>query len=433
MNRRDALVGASALGVSAVVGTRSAGAVESAAALLPRRVLLIDIDDIGHDLLNTAMASGGAPNLKRAFAVGRNYPTFWAAPNCSIFRARLLTGLDAYRTGNLVGRIVRAVDKTFDGPTGTWLPDGLPGRSVKVGKWHCSGANSFPGRLITGGYEAFEGTRGNLNEGGSGYTDWTEWSADASSSGSTPQSQFATTRVAQRTLQEMEPESEFVHASFHAIHEPLEQPPDGEPQGHIYSGTSDPALRANMLFHLDHWLGVLLEAAWRRGYVAIVACDNGSDGEGKGTHTEPGIRTPMVVLGRGVTPGTSTRLVQATDLWATVRRLRGDPAAATAADSHDFSDDFLSVAPVAPPRDHLSVDWFPYLGVVPPASKWSRAVRDARWKYVDQKIPPNGILLEPLIGLWDLLEDPDETVNLLDAPLDAAAAAALAQLLTYVP
>jgi arylsulfatase A-like enzyme len=430
MNRREALVGASALGVSSLVAAR--GAV-SPVAPLPRPVLLIDLDDLGHETLKAAMASGGAPQLRRAFALGRSYDAFWAAPNCSVFRARALTGLDAYRPGNLVGRIVGSQDKSFDGPTGTWLPSGLAGRKVKIGKWHCSGSNSFPQRLIVGGYDEFRGTRGNLNEGGSGYHDWLEWSADSSSVSSGQQTQFSTTRLSLLTLQELALGSEFVHVSYHAIHEPLAQPPDGEPSGHAYFGTTAAQLQADMLFHLDHWLGVVLGEAWQRGYVILLACDNGTSGEGKGTHKESGICTPLLVLGHDVKAGRSARLVQATDLWATVRRLCGDTSGAAALDSRDFCDDFLPVSPIAPARSHLTVDWFPYLGVSPPASTWSRAIRDARWKYVDQKLAPSGNVLDPVVGLWDLRADPYEQVNLLSSSLSPEAQAALDDLLQHLP
>lgn len=433
MNRRQTLLGVSALGLGAVLDPAAARAASALGGVPTRNVLLIDLDDIGRAFLRAAMASGGAPNLQRAFEAGRSYSAFWAAPNCSVFRARLLTGLDAYRLGNRVGRIVQSTDVSFDGPTGLWLPSGLPGRKVKLGKWHCSGAATFPARLITGGYDDFVGTRGNLDEDGGTYYTWTEWFADAQGTSSALQTQFATTRVAQLALAELALGSELVHVSFHAIHKPLTQPPDGEPAGHVYSGTSEDELKANLLFHLDHWLGRLLERAFERGYVAIVACDNGTDGEGKGTYYESGIDTPLVVVGHGVKPGASARLVQATDLWATVRRLRGDSSGATAADGFDFSDDCLSLPPVTAPRQYLTVDWFPYLGVAPPANKWSRAIRDARWKYVDQKLPPNGMLPAPVVGLWDLQSDPDEQVNLLDFPLTPEADAALTDLLANLP
>lgn len=392
-----------------------------------RRVLLIDLDDIGREYLDAQIALGGAPNLAGAVASGRTYQTFWAAPNCSLFRARVLTGLDAYRAGNLVGRIVGGGDNWFHGPAGTWMPEGLPGQKVKIGKLHVTGGQAFPAVTVLRGWDRFVGVRGNCdNDGGAGYYSWFEGTADSQGASVAVQTQHNTERTADLALAELAAGTELIHVSFNAIHRPLELPPG-------YTGTTEAEIRAAMLAHLDHWIGQILAVAVPAGYVVLIACDNGSDGDGKGTYLEDGTNTHLIILGAGVIPGVSTRLVQATDLWATIRRLRGDMSGAVAADSCDFSDDFLPWSQWHAPREFLTVDWFPFVGVMPPADKWSRMIRNARWKYVDQKIKTAGILAEPVQALFDLESDPEEQVNLLDAPLSAEAAMAYDLLLENLP
>lgn len=423
-DRREVLLGSGAVGLAAFVPLPQ---LEQ-----PRKVLLVDIDDIGHELLDAAVASGGAPRMAAAMEQGRVYKRFWASPLCSQFRARVLTGLDAWRKGNQVGRVVKIQDD-FAGPTGTWIAEGLRGRRVKLGKWHLSTAASFPWVIVQTGFDRFAGILGNLQQEGSSYYAWKEWLSDGSTVVQVQQSQHHTTRTAELVLSELALGSEFVHVSFQAVHEPFEKPPDGEPAGQVYGGTTPGEIRADMLFHLDHWLGTLIDAAVSRDYVVLVAADNGSSDVGKGTSLESGSNTPFFVVGAGVQPGVSQRLVQATDLWATVRRLRGDPLALKKPDSRDFSDDFLAVPRLQAPRDFMTLDWYPNLGIPPIAAEWSRMIRDARWKYLDRKFRPGGEVWDPLIGLWDLESDPGEQVNLLDAPLAPEAQLAHARLLANLP
>lgn len=416
-------------GLAAAVAVSSRGLVHPSPRL-ERNVLLIDLDDIGRDLLSRAMAAGGAPNISRLMSTGRTWSTFWAAPNCSLFRARVLTGADAYRPESYIGRLVGTSDK-FAGPAGTWICEGLQGRKVKLGKWHMSGdvpLAFFPATLIQRGWDRFIGSNSNLFVGGTSYYDWKEHDADSSGDVITQQTQHETTRMAQLVMSEAAAGTEFIHASFCAIHVPLNLPPDGEPAGKTYHGTTNYEIRADMLFHLDYWLGVVVQDAVQRGYVVIVACDNGTKDAGKNTYKETGSNTPMFAVGAGVVPGQSDRLVAATDLWATVRRMRGDTVT-TAPDSVDFCDELLGWPSIVAPRQFLTMDWYPQLGTAPAPGQWSRMIRDARWKYVDQKIEPAGTSGDDVVALHDLLNDPTEEVNLLDAPLSSEASAAYQLLL----
>jgi len=421
-------MGASALGASALNAPMQGSAHKSPWKPLPRKVLLIDLDDIGREFLSSAIALGMAPHLANAMAVGRNYENFWAALMCSPFRARVLTGLEAFRPGNLVHRIVTENDQ-FTGPTGTWMPAGLPGQKVKLGKWHLSNYDDFAVGVALGGYDFFVGIKAKVET----YYYYRQWYASPSGANSQILTTHHTTQVAHDVLAEIAFGTELIHASFYAIHTPLALPPNDEPPGHVYLGGTEQDVKHDMLFHLDYWLGQIFTQAVAAGYLVMLTCDNGTDGDGKGLYYEPGPNTNLFVLGKGVIPGSSSRLVQSTDLWATVRRLRGDTSGLKATDSLDFTDDFLPVPPIDPPRTIMRLDWSAYLGVPTPPEGWSRMLRDDRWKYVNQtfapKPPPPGV---PLIAFHDLLSDPEEKVNLLDAPLTPEAQDAYDTLLTHL-
>jgi arylsulfatase A-like enzyme len=371
------------------------------------------------------MSLGLAPNLATAMAVGRSYQNFWAALMCSPFRARVLTGLEAFRPGNLVSRIISESDY-FIGPTGTWMPAGLPGQKVKLGKWHLSSYEYFAVGVALGGYDRFIGLRANVGT----YYNYEQWYANTVGSSSVILTTHHTSQLASDLLTELDLGTDLIHASFCAIHTPLALPPNDEPPGHVYAGGTEQDVKREMLYHLDYWLGRIFTQALAGGYLILVTCDNGTDGAGKGLYFEAGANTNLIVLGNGVIPGSSSRLVQATDLWATVRRLRGDVSGLKATDSLDFTDDFLAVPQIDAPRKIMRLDWSGFLGVPTPPENWSRMLRDDRWKYVNQTFAPKpvppGI---PLIALHDLQSDPSETVNLLDSPLSPEAEVAYGILL----
>jgi arylsulfatase A-like enzyme len=395
---------------------------------LPRKVLLIDLDDLGRKFLSDAMSLGLAPNLSTALSVGRSYQNFWAALMCSPFRARLLTGLEAFRQGNLVSRIISESDY-FTGPTGTWMPAGLPGQKVKLGKWHLSSYEQFAVGVALGGYDRFIGVMAGVET----YYSYEQWYADTVVSSSETLTTHHTSQLASDVITELVLGTDLIHASFFAIHTPLALPPNDEPPGHVYAGGTEQDVKREMLYHLDYWLGQIFSQALARGYLILVTCDNGTDGAGKGLYFEAGPNTNLIVLGKGVIPGSSSRLVQSTDLWATVRRLRGDVSGLKATDSLDFTDDFLSVPQVDAPREIMRLDWSGFLGVPTPPENWSRMLRDYRWKYVNQTFAPKpvppGI---PLIALHDLHSDPNEAVNLLDSPLSPEAEVAYQTLLANI-
>lgn len=397
-----------------------------------RKVLLVDIDDVGWPFFEECLASGDGVQLAGLRASAREYRTFWSAPVCSVFRAKVLTGLESFRPGNSVGANVPSNQMgPFNGPSGAWITHQMPGRRTKRGKWHLSaGAKSWPDLVVErtperDAYDEYSGPKGNLH-------DYYAWSGGRVKRGGAAEhfesTEFATNVTAREALEDVRRGVEFVHVSFNAAHAPHNNPPPAdEPPGATYPGRSG---YSDLFRHLDWRLGELLRAAIAADYVVLLACDNGTSGEGKGSLAEVGVHTPLFAWGRGVVPGTTERLVSAVDLWSTVRFLRGCADFVSAQDSRCFAGDLLGLElPGNEPRELLRADAFPSYGIVPKPDTWRRAVRDARWKHC---LVPDAEPGEPQVALYDLRNDPQERVNLLDAPLSDEASAArsrLAQLL----
>ena len=119
---------------AAAVASASLASCTSKAAFSARKVLLIDIDDVGWTFFEDCIAQGDAPELAALRSRAREYRNFWAAPVCSVFRAKVLTGLESFRAGNSVGANVPSNNMgPFRGPSGTWITHGMPGRRTKRG------------------------------------------------------------------------------------------------------------------------------------------------------------------------------------------------------------------------------------------------------------------------------------------------------------
>lgn len=424
MNRRTFHAAALAIFLTAITRARSLRTPEPRPDPAPVKVLFLLIDDLGKALLASAIAAGYAPNLALAMANALVFDVFLAAPSCTLARTRWLLGLEAVRS--FIGsNVMPTTSPPFAGPVDPWITSGMPGTKVYRGKPHIMNAPHWPAGMVgPGRFDAFSGCEGNLNWtlGGS-YFHWNKGTADASGSSSAWTSKFATNDLIDDALLDIAAGVDFLSINPNAIHLPLSIPPpnDGQP---IPPPGSDPKLA--YLAHLDHRLGELFTAALDAGYLIMVGCDNGTAGDGKLTYLDSGIVTPFFAMGAGVPIGQSSRLIQATDLFATIRRLRGAPAHPTL-DAVDFTDEILPAWPaIDPPRQVVTCSSYTGpLGSPPAPGTVSRVARGKRFKLTDAQ----GV--EKLV---DLLADPAEAVNLLASPpLSRAAATAYSRLKASLP
>ena len=165
----------------------------------------------------------------------------------------------------------------------------------------------------------------------------------------------------------------------------------------------------------------------------IVMGDNGTPAQvlppsvrprqGKGTMFEPALHVPLIAAGPSVaTPGNRCpAIVNSVDVFSTcVELLTGAPPP----DDHAYPIDGVSLVPYftdpgrAPLRDWILSEWFvPNHGGT--RTMDHAAVRDERFKLVRNAVKGG-------TRLYDLAQDPDETVNLLKGEsLEPEAAAAL--------
>lgn len=382
----------------------------------PRRVLLIDLDDWGRENFNATKT----PRLWAHAAAGLRFLNFWGRPLCSPFRAAVLTGCESIRPQNYVGENVLPT-LGFAGPSGPWYTLGMPGTKTKRGKWHLSGTpqslpDQWPLAVVGfGKFDAYSGSHANLSHHGSSYYLWERGWATAAGHGVATCTTFATNDTAGDTASDLSAGVEFVHASFNAVHKPvLAAPPQDEPPGTTYTeGGAD-----NYLLHADYRIGLLIDQAVAAGYLVIVCGDNGTSGQGKGDYTEAGLNTPCFAVGAGVPVAVTDRLVQCTDLAATVSELRGGTFHAQ--DSRSFADLFGFTG--SPARAALTASGYAGLGQAPAAGSVTRAARDLRYKLLDDQ----GVL-----SFFDLQADPSEAAPI--TPTTQREVAAYQALLAALP
>lgn len=382
------------------------------------RVLLVTVDDVGREIL----AAAPTPNLDRLSLSGVSFERFWAAPTCSIFRARVMSGGYSHRPSNWVGKALFPKDgDAWSLPVGASLPLLLNGASSLVGKWHLGHVSNQATHPHDAGFHYWWGTNFNLPKQTGSYYGGSCWDDGQPSSWSG----YLTEVEGARAIERIDRGDVFVALSFHGIHAPREAPPD-----HLHSygdltGADDRILSVAMLEAVDHVLGRVTTHALERGFTVLATSDNGTSGAvggGKRTLFEVGVRTWMYAVGPGVRVGSSFELVEATDLYATISELvNGTPAYTT--DSISFVPQLYT--PISSPREFLFTAMFEPNGRLPDPALWERGLRDRRWKV--------HLAGPDLVGLYDLDADPEEDDNLADGDLTDEERAAVVRLLSMHP
>lgn len=404
-----------ALGRIARPALRLLLAVGLLAPALPEKVVLVLLDDVGKDLL----ADAHTPSLDLLAQRARIYRRFWASPMCSPTRAAILSGLEAHRAGNLMGGNTTDYELPI---TARLLPRLLPGSSTYRGKLHVAPVHRT-GWPLQAGFGDWSGTTAAAL--GTGYYGWW-WVREG---GREWCDQYATEVVAREVMGDIAAGTDFVYAAFHAAHTPFHVPPrELAPYSWTHEDLATDLGQARAMTEaLDTALGWVADAALSKGYVLIIASDNGTSkkvGGEKGTLREAGICVPLFVLGPEVDPGVSDALVQATDLWATVLEARGVASFPVAEDSVSFWPEATRGAP--PGRRYLRSQTFFPAGAAPDPLHWKRAVRDSRWKLIS-----HGSQTVPLF--YDLEADPRELDDLMDGPLTQEQTQAYQRLLDHLP
>ncbi len=395
-------------------GLPTSGPVGDAGSPFQDKLLVIDLDDIGFDML----AEARTPNLDFLRDNGRFYTSFMTATICSPTRAMFNTGAYPSHPDLLLGSLVPA-GSFFQMPTSPLVPLATlvanHGYSTaKVGKWHLSGV-FFRDHPQNCGWQTYEGSMSNVG-------DYLDYSKNVNGTSSDKVGIYLTTDETDDAINRVVAGVNLISLSYHSAHQPIHVPPASLFQPRPLNHRRD--LVAAMVEACDTELGRLLSVALPLGYTVIVFVDNGTDhvvGGEKGRITEGGIINPMWAYGPGVEPGVDDSRVAVYDLYPTIANLFGIEAGKGSGfplrgpDSESFIQS-LRGTPVH--RRFTYVDRFALF--TNPRSNpinWRRVVRGDGFKYSDALGPA----VPPV--LWDYEANPTEDDNLFDRPLSADARA----------
>ena len=393
----------------------------------PLNVLFVVADDLGVDnvgVYGEHPDPARTPNIDQLATDGLLFRRAYANPVCSPSRATLLTGRYAWRNG--LGMALSP-----------WSSDRLPitektlatllaptHRTAAVGKWHLGVDPAHPAQM---GFDHHRGTLNNISSFMGGTYDDYEKNVDGVAVRSTTYATTDTVDDALALIQQFGSDPWFLWVAFNAAHTPLHKPPAA-----LHGYTLPAAVEGNEPIHskamieaLDTELGRLLaslDPLTRANTLIVFISDNGPVSEtvtapwdpdkAKTTVFELGVRVPLVIAGPGVPAGLECEgLVNTTDLFATVLEAVGVP--------HPAPEDAVSLAPyfVDPTqpslREHVYVESFsPNAGDVFDARRI--AVRGERFKLIQRFLP--GESGAPREEFYDLLNDPYETVDLIEVP-----------------
>jgi len=287
MNRRTFLAATAASGVALL---------RAQPIQRPQRDYVIICDDWA--ILNPI----DTPALYAFAAKGTLFTNFNAAPLCCNARAEFATG--AISLHNYCGENVPPTD-SFAGPVGSWICDGI--QSAHHGKVHMIGSPWVS--VMRSRWSTVTGVHANLDQDGSySYVHWQRLDASGSIATETHYATDSQLLDAEASCVQGVP---LVVCAISDIHKPLDCPPPG------YSGFGTFAMH---LAYMDQRVAASALFALSLGYRVWICGDNGTSGAGKGTFTNDGTNTPLIVAGPGVPVGvTRSDVVMLTDLYPTIR------------------------------------------------------------------------------------------------------------------
>jgi len=401
-----------------------------------RNVVLIIADDLGTDYFGfyeDHVDTVDVPNIRGLLSRGVRFTNAMSNPVCSSTRSGILTGRYSFRTGvgNVVGGIggsgqLATSEMTI--PRMLELYDPTIAKA-DLGKWHlhqpAPATNLLNPNII--GYDHFEGPFiGALPS----YTNWTKFTNGVAS----PVTTYATSENVNNAvawLRTQEQSRFFLWLAFNAPHEPLHLPPAALHSYNMLTGVQadinanpKPYFKA-MIQAMDHEIGRLADSLEVMGRLdstdLIFIGDNGNTrrtaqiaelNRAKGTVYQYGVHVPMIIAGPSViNPGrVCDALVNTADIFATVLELFG------------FAD-WQSSIPAGSPVDSRSIlpimidqgteirPWsFCEIFKLTTDSADGKAMRNMDYKLIRFDHGTE--------EFYDLANDPQESINLLDGTLD---------------
>ena len=364
-------------------------------------ILVVIADDMGRDAMSEygiGAQQPNTPNLNSLMSQGIKFNNVWSYPTCAPSRASLLTGRYGNKTGllqsgpNLPNSEVTLFEQISTITNGEYS-DAL------FGKWHLGGPNT----PNTQGVDRYVG---GISSGVTDYFNW-ERTEDGVTNIST---EYVTSHITSEAINWIDQQSSpwFLWVAHNAPHGPIHLPPDS-----LYTRTQTGGNLNKylcMIESVDHEVGRLynsLTQAEKDSTILVFVGDNGTpnnvlqgypDGHGKSTLYEGGIGVPMFVMGYGVDRinEEENALINFTDLFATITEMLGNDLPGGVDNSFSFYA-LLSDSNAATR---------PYSYSEQGTTDTDKTIRNEEYKLIDFA---NGTQ-----EFYDLINDPLETVNLLD-------------------
>ena len=301
------------------------------------------------------------PVLDQIASAGVVFDNAWATPMCSTTRAAFLTGKHGVNSGlvTVPGTLDPSNEIVYEFLSAH--PETANYAGAYIGKWHMGTAEingEYP--PVGHGISYFAGTFGNINtRQNAHYYDWPliidEPGVDTYEGRTDEYSTSKLTRLAEDWIEKQDTPW-LLTLAYHAPHAPFQWPPD-----HMHSrgehgeecGPRDCylAMIEAMDFEIGNLIDKLSELGDLENTLIIMVGDNGSPQEqsdsvvfestgAKGSLYEGGIGVPFVVSGAGVTRRgeRDQRMVNITDLYATIADVAGISLAGSINDSYSFAE-----------------------------------------------------------------------------------------------
>lgn len=415
-------------------------------------ILFIMLDDLGKEWVSAYGAEDiKTPNVDRLAATGMQFSNCYCMPQCTPTRVSLLTGQYPYRHGWVNHWDVPrwGAGCHFDwtrNPSIARIMRSAGYKTVAAGKWQVNDFRVQPDAMVQHGFDE--------------YCMWTGYEGGNPPSGERYWDPYLHTTDGSKTWKGRFGEDVFSDFLIDFMKRHTDQPlfmyyPMCLPHGPLTTTPLEPdaedgiARHKAMVRYSDHILGKLVKAlddmGLRQNTIVIWTADNGSDRGhtgtmdgrqvrgGKSKTTENGICVPFVVNCPGLVPqGVKTdALTDFTDILPTCAELAGARMPGdTVFDGQSIADVLLGR------RKDSERQWIMAMGGGNHARRTGRGVenqyvfrdrviRDKRYKlFVDSNRQP--------VKLVDLINDPDEKINLIDSP-DPMARSLLDKLKAVIP
>ncbi|WP_189360721.1 sulfatase-like hydrolase/transferase [Algibacter mikhailovii] len=374
-------------------------------------ILLVIADDMGLDATpgyDIGALKPNMPNLQALLNNGLRFNNLWSYPLCTPTRGSMLTGKYGFRTGVTTVSQEMPISETS---IQEYLDENNSGYAhAVIGKWHLSRDLDHPTNSIVGDYAGF--LSGTLRS---------YWNWDLVENGqSTNTTTYSTSKFTDLAIDWIDAQEQpwFLWLAYNAPHTPFHLPPNElHSQGALPSGDAD--IAANplpyylaMLEAMDSEMGRLIASMSeeeRDNTVIIFMGDNGTPNQvvqtynsrrAKNSLYQGGVNVPMVISGKNITRigEQEDALLNTTDLFATIASIAGNEI-----DEINDSKNFESM--LSTPGQEVRN--FAYSEIGTDVNSLDYTIRDATYKLIRFNTGEE--------GLYHLIDDPLESINLLSA------------------